>query len=225
MDHRHQQQHGADQHHQPLHGVVQHAGAEAAEGGVQRDADAEDQQAGVVRNAGGGLQQACAADELHRHGAEERHQQAEAGQPHQQAALVAAIQHVIESNGVVAPRQDGEFLAQHAERQPHRRQLDHRQQHPAQAIFVGGARPADKRTGADVGGGQGHRQHKAAHRAVAEEIFAEEVSVLAAPIGVHRQAEHQQQVGDQRQDHFSLHRGPPAKCRGTPCAPSASTGR
>ncbi|MNF05626.1 hypothetical protein D3C80_2054020 [compost metagenome] len=95
MDHRHQQQHGADQHYQALHGIVQHAGTKAAKGGIQRDADAKDQQAGVVRDACSGFQQACAADKLHRHGPEERHQQTETGQPDQQAALIAPVQHVV----------------------------------------------------------------------------------------------------------------------------------
>ena len=115
VNHRNQQQHGADQHHQPLHGVIEHAGAEAAKGGIQRDADTEDQQTGVVRNTGGGFQQARAADKLHRHGTQKRHQQTETGQPDQQTTLIAAVKHVVQGNGVVAARQNGKLLAQHAE--------------------------------------------------------------------------------------------------------------
>ncbi len=171
MHHANQQHDGADKHHHALHGVVEHAGTKAAVGRVERDADTKDQQAGLVRNTRRRLQQPCAADKLHRHCADKRHQQANTCQPHQQAAPVAAKQHVVKGYRVVAPGQNGKFLAQNTQRQPDRRQLDHRQQHPAEAIFIGRAGTANKRAGADIGGGQRHRQHHAAHGAAAEEVF------------------------------------------------------
>lgn len=61
VDHAYQQHDRADQHYHALHRVVEHAGAKAAIGGIQRDADPEDQQAGIVRNTGSRLQQAGAA--------------------------------------------------------------------------------------------------------------------------------------------------------------------
>ena len=144
VDHAHQQHDRADQHYHALHRVVEHAGAKAAIGGIQRDADPEDQQAGIVRNTGSRLQQAGAADKLDGHGADKGHQQTQAGQPDQQATLIARKQHVIEGDSIIATRKDGEFFPQHAQRQPDGGELDHRQQHPAQAVFIGGAGSADK---------------------------------------------------------------------------------
>ena len=104
VDHAHQQHDRADQHYHALHRVVEHAGAKAAIGGIQRDADPEDQQAGIVRNTGSRLQQAGAADKLDGHGADKGHQQAQAGQPDQQATLIARKQHVIEGDSIIATR-------------------------------------------------------------------------------------------------------------------------
>ncbi len=167
MNDAEQQNERPQQHDQPLERIVEHAGAKAAESGIQRDADAENQQAGIIGHAGRGLQQACAADKLDRHGADKRHQQADAGQPDQQRAVIAGKQRIVKRYRVMAPGQDGELFAQHPQGQPYRRYLNHGQQYPAEAIFIGGARPADKRTGADVGGGEGHRQHETAHGAIA----------------------------------------------------------
>ena len=144
VDHPHQQHDRADQHHHALHGVVEHAGAKAAISGIQRDADAEDQQTGIVGNTRSRLQQAGAADKLDGHGANEGYQQTQAGQPDQQTTLVARKQHVIEGDGVVTARKNGEFFSQYAQRQPDGGKLDHCQQHPAQAVFIGGAGSADK---------------------------------------------------------------------------------
>jgi hypothetical protein len=82
-----------------------------------------------------------------------RHQQAQACQPDQQTTLVAGEQHIVERHCVVAPRQNGEFLAKNTQRKPDSGQLDHRQQHPTQSVFIGSAWAADKGTGADVGRG------------------------------------------------------------------------
>lgn len=109
VDHAYQQHDRADQHYHALHRVVEHAGAKAAIGGIQRDADPEDQQAGIVRNTGSRLQQAGAADKLDGHGADKGHQQTQAGQPDQQATLIARKQHVIEGDSIIATRKDGEF--------------------------------------------------------------------------------------------------------------------
>ena len=111
VDHAYQQHDRADQHYHALHRVVEHAGAKAAIGGIQRDADPEDQQAGIVRNTGSRLQQAGAADKLDGHGADKGHQQTQAGQPDQQAALIARKQHVIEGDSIIATRKDGEFFS------------------------------------------------------------------------------------------------------------------
>ena len=77
-------------------------------------------------------------------GADKGYQQTQAGQPDQQATLIARKQHVIEGDSIIATRKDGEFFPQHAQRQPDGGELDHRQQHPAQAVFIGGAGSADK---------------------------------------------------------------------------------
>lgn len=132
VDHAYQQHDRADQHYHALHRVVEHAGAKAAIGGIQRDADPEDQQAGIVRNTGSRLQQAGAADKLDGHGADKGHQQTQAGQPDQQATLIARKQHVIEGDSIIATRKDGEFFPS----TPSDSQMagaDHRQQHPAQS--------------------------------------------------------------------------------------------
>ncbi len=81
---------------QTLHRIIQHAGAEAAESGVERDTDTENQQTGFVRDACGGFQQSRAADKLHGHRTDKRNQQAEARQPYQQTALIAGEQHIVE---------------------------------------------------------------------------------------------------------------------------------
>ena len=124
MYHANQQHDGANQHHHTLHGVVEHASAEAAEGGVQRNGDAKDQQAVLILNARCRLQQACAADKLHRNRPDESNQQADTGNPHHRAVLVARLQHVIEGNRVIASCQNGELLTEYPQRQPDRRHLD-----------------------------------------------------------------------------------------------------
>ena len=225
MHHTNQQHDGANQHHHALHGIVEHAGTEAAEGGVQGNGNAEDQQAVLILNACCRLQQACAADKLHRNRPDESHQQTDTGNPHHRTVLVARLQHVIESNGVIASRQNSELLTEYPQRQPDRRHLDQRQQHPAQPVFIGGTRPTDKRTGADVGRRQRHGQHKAAHRAAAEEVFAEEGTGAALTHGIQRQAEYHEQVKHENDDNLSLHLYPPAGCRGRQSGPSASTAK
>ena len=89
MDHANKQHNGANQHHQPLHGVVQHAGAKATKGGVERNADAKNQQTCFIRNTRRSFQQARTADKLHGHRTNERNQQTQTRQPHQQTTLVA----------------------------------------------------------------------------------------------------------------------------------------
>ena len=76
MHNAHQQNKGANKHHQTLHRIVQHAGAESAKRGIQRNADSEDDQACLVGNTRRRFQQACPADKLHRHCANKGHQQA-----------------------------------------------------------------------------------------------------------------------------------------------------
>ena len=75
MDHANKQHNGANQHHQPLHGVVQHAGAKATKGGIERNADTENQQPGFIRDTRRGFQQTRTADKLHGHRTNERNQQ------------------------------------------------------------------------------------------------------------------------------------------------------
>ncbi len=225
MNHGEQQQKGAHQHHQALHSVVEHAGAKAAEGGVERDSAAENQQAGIVRNTCSGLQQSRAADKLHRHRADKGHQQADARQPDQQRAAIAGIKHIVQRHRIIAARQNSEFLPQHAERQPDRRHLNHRQQYPAKTIFIGRAGSANKRTGTDIGGGDGHRQYKPAHGAAAEKIFSEKTALTLFAHGKHRQPGDQRQVSQQRKNDFTFHRYPLTAYRETPDVPSTSTAR
>ncbi len=214
MYHAHQQHNGANQHHHALHGIVEHAGAESPKRGVERNTDTKNQQPGFVRDPGGGFKQARAADKLHSHGADKGHQQAQAGQPDQQAALIAGKQHVVKRYGVVAARQNRKFFPQNTQREPDGRKLDHRQQHPAQSVFIGRTRAANKGAGADIGGGQGHRQHNTAHRAAAEEILIQESARRPFAHGINGQAKNNKQIRDERQDHFKLHyRYPPAEYR------------
>ena len=214
MYHAHQQHKGANQHYHALHGVVKHAGAESAKGGIERNTDPKNQQARFIGNTGCGFKQARAADKLHGHSPHEGHQQAQAGQPDQQAALVAGKEHVIEGNGIIATRQDSEFLPQNAQREPDGGELDHRQQYPAQPIFIGRTRTANKGAGADIGGGQGHRQHNTAHRAAAKKILVQECARCPFAHGVNREAKNDKKIRDEGQDHFKLHyRHPPAEYR------------
>ena len=126
MDDTNQQDDRPDQHHHSLHRIVEYAGAEAAESGIQRDGDPKDQQTGFVLDPGSGFQQARAANKLHRDGPDKGHQQADAGNPYHRAALVARLQHIVKGNSIVASRQDRELLAEDPEREPDRRYLDHR---------------------------------------------------------------------------------------------------
>ena len=71
-----QQDDSADKHNHALHRIVQHAGAESAKRGIQRNADSEDDQACLVGNTRRRFQQACPADKLYRHCANKGHQQA-----------------------------------------------------------------------------------------------------------------------------------------------------
>ncbi len=116
MDDTNQQDDCPDQHHHSLHRIVEYAGAEAAESGIQRDGDPKDQQTGFVLDPGSGFQQARAANKLHRDGPDKGHQQADAGNPYHRAALVARLQHIVKGNSIVASRQDRELLAEGSER-------------------------------------------------------------------------------------------------------------
>ena len=118
MHNTNQQDDGADKHHQTLHGVVQHAGAKAAESGVQRNTDTKDEQAGFIGDPCGGFQQTRAANKLDGHCADKGNQQAQARQPDHQATLVAGKQHIVERHGVIATSKDSELFAQYPQRQP-----------------------------------------------------------------------------------------------------------
>ena len=131
MDNAHQQNDRADEHNHSLQRIVQHAGAESTKRSIQRDAYPEDNQARLVRDSGRRFQQACSADKLYGHRTDKGHQQAQARQPHQQAALIAGIQHIVERHGIITARQNSKFFAQYAQRKPDGRQLDHSQQYPA----------------------------------------------------------------------------------------------
>ena len=198
MYHANKQHNGANQHHQPLHGVVQHAGAKAAKGGIQRNADTENQQPGFIRNTRRGFQQARTADKLHGHRTNERNQQTQTRQPHQKTTLVAGKQHIVQRHRIVAARKNCELLAENTERKPDCRKLNHRQQYPPQAVFISSSRPADKRTGTDIGRGERHRQHNTAHRAAAEEILIKEGASAPFTHRINRDTEHHHQIGDQR---------------------------
>ena len=115
MDHANKQHNGANQHHQPLHGVVQHAGAKAAEGGVERNADAKNQQTCFIRNTRRGFQQTRTADKLHGHRTNERNQQTQTRQPHQKTTLVAGKQHIVQRHCIVAARKNRKLLAENTE--------------------------------------------------------------------------------------------------------------
>ncbi|SAG82108.1 Uncharacterised protein [Enterobacter hormaechei] len=163
MHDTHQQNESANEHHHPLHRVVEYAGAEPAKRGIQRDTHTENDQARLIGDTGCRLQQTCAADKLHRHCANKRHQQTQACQPYQQATLIASKQHIVQRYGIVATGQNGKLFTQYAQREPNGRQLDHGQQYPAQPVLISGARATDKRAGADVSSGQRHGQHDATH--------------------------------------------------------------
>ena len=156
MNDANQQDDSADQHHHSLERVVEDAGTKTAERGIERDTHAKNQQTGFVGNTRCGFQQPRPADELHRHCPDKRHQKAQAREPDQQTALVAGKEHIVQGYGIIAARQNGEFLTQNPQRKPDRRKLDHRQKHPAEAIFIGRAGAAYKRTGADIGSGKRH---------------------------------------------------------------------
>ena len=125
--------------------------------------------------SGDGLEQPRAADELRRHRREEEQDQADGRDDDQHRAAVALAQKVVDRDGVDAAGDDGELFAEHAQRQPGRGHLNHRQQHPAQPRLVGHAGAADEARRRRVRGDQRHRQHKAAHAAAADEVFAEEI--------------------------------------------------
>ncbi len=163
MHDTHQQNESANEHHHSLHRVVQNAGTEPAKRGVQRDTHTENDQTRLVGDPGCRFQQTCAADKLHRHRTNKRHQQTQACQPYQQATLIAGKQHIVQRHGIVATGQNGKLFTQYAQREPDGRQLDHGQQYPAQSVLISGARATDKRAGADVSSGQRHGQHDATH--------------------------------------------------------------
>ncbi|MNE58962.1 hypothetical protein D3C80_1540230 [compost metagenome] len=110
INHANQQHQRANQHHHTLHGVVQHAGAETAKRGVQRDGNAENQQAIFVFNARSGFQQSCATDELHGNRTDKRHQQTDAGNPDHCAVLIARLQHIIQRDRIISPGKNREFF-------------------------------------------------------------------------------------------------------------------
>ncbi|MPN36575.1 hypothetical protein SDC9_184084 [bioreactor metagenome] len=110
MDDADQQNDSSNQHHHTLHGIVQYTGAKSAERRIQCDTDAKNQQSSFVRNARCGFKQTCAANKLYGHCSDKRDQQAETRQPHQQAALVARKQHIVEGNSIITTRQNREFL-------------------------------------------------------------------------------------------------------------------
>ncbi|MNF72870.1 hypothetical protein D3C84_548580 [compost metagenome] len=200
-----QQGAGADQHDDALQRIRHHHGAKAADHRVEQHAAGKQEEPLLVAEAGCRLQQAGAADELHHHGGDEGEDDGHRTQHHHPLAAVAGPQHVVDGHRIDPAGDDGELLAKHPQGEPDGGQLDHRQQHPAQAYLVGGARPADEGGGRGVSGHQRHGQHQAAHAAVADEVLLHEVPVAAMAAGPEADPQHQHQIDNEGEHQLKIH--------------------
>ena len=199
----------AYQHDDALQGIRHHHGAKAADHRVEQHAAGKQEEPLLVAEAGCRLQQAGAADELHHHGGDEGEDDGHRAQHHHPLAAVAGPQHVVDGHRIDPAGDDGELLAKHPQGEPDGGQLDHRQQHPAQAYLVGGTGPADEGRRRGVSGYQRHGQHQTAHAAVADEVLLHEVTPGTVATGPEADPEHQHQIDEERQHQLKIHGGTP----------------
>ena len=208
VDHGDEHHDGGENHDHALDGVREHHGPETAHGGVQDDREPEQRQPDDVGIAGHGLKEPRPSDELGQHGRHEEDQQGQRAEDDHGVAAVAGAQEVGQGHGSGFAGHDGEALAEHAEREEGRGDLDHGQQNPAQAELVGHPGAAHKAARAGVAGDDGHGEHEAAHGAAADEIFLDEPVGVRGLLGLfpgpQRGEEGQGQVDDDRDNGVEL---------------------
>ena len=161
----------ADDHGDGAAGIGNGNALKTADGGVNDNNQAEHREAGEIGKAGYCFKELGGADELCHHGGTEEGDNNNGRHVRQKVGMIAGTQHVDNGYGVNLTRNQGNLFAEHAQDEEDNDYLHDGHVQPTVADNPGYARTANEGADAAVGGSGGHRQHKAAEGAAADEVI------------------------------------------------------